>query len=84
MRQLGLATYDSLYPHPGIAHQHFGTWELINDTTGTLVVIAGLMLPFYSYSALRGSPDCADARSRLRGLTSLAVIMLLAAFLGSA
>jgi len=53
MHGLNRDTHDSLYPHPGIAHWHFGAWELVNDITGTLITVAGLSFPFYFYLALR-------------------------------
>ncbi len=80
---LKLATYDSLYPYPGIAHWHFGVWEQVNDITGTLVVIDGFLLPFYFYRAFRGARGFAEMRSRLAELTSLATVMLVAIVLGN-
>ena len=81
MRGLKLATYDSLYPHPGVAHWHFGLWEQVNDITGTLVVIAGLLIPLYFYWTVRGGRGFAETRSRLAELTSLTMVVLVATVL---
>ncbi len=78
MHGLNLATYDSLYPHPGMGHWHFGVWEQVNDITGTLFVLAGLLFPFYFYRAFRKARNFAEARSRLAELTSLAAVMVVA------
>lgn len=84
MHGLKLATYDSLYPNPGVAHWHFGVWEQVNDITGTLIVISGLALPFYFYRAFRGTRDCTRIKPRLAELTSLVMVMLAALMLGTA
>jgi len=82
MHGLNLDTQDSLYPHPGVGHWHFGAWEQINDITGTLITIAGLCLPFYLYRLIRRAPSLTDARIRLSEATSLAATMLAALMLG--
>ena len=83
MHGLNLATYDSLYPHPGVAHWHIGAWEQVNDITGTVTLVAALLLPFYFYRAFRRARDFAETRSRLKGLTSLTAVMVLALLLGN-
>jgi len=83
MHALNLATYDSLYPHPGIAHWHFGVWEQVNDITGTVIVIAGLLFPFYLCRIFRRPRSQDDVRSRIAEATSLAATMLLALMLGN-
>jgi hypothetical protein len=82
MHGLNRDTHDSLYPHPGIAHWHFGAWELVNDITGTLVTVAGLSFPFYFYLALRRADGLLEARTRLAAATSLAATLLVALMLG--
>lgn len=82
MHGLNRDTQDSLYPHPGIAHWHFGAWELVNDITGTLVTVAGLSFPFYFYLALRRADGVLEARTRLAAATSLAATLLVALMLG--
>jgi hypothetical protein len=79
---LNLDTHDSLYPHPGIGHWHFGLWEQVNDITGLLIKIAGLSLPFYLYRAIRRAGTLAEVRTRLAEATSLAATMLVALMLG--
>jgi len=82
MHKLNLDTHDSLFPHPGIAHWHLGVWELLNDITGTVIVIAGLLLPFYLYRAFGKSSGLNAAQRRLSDLTALTVVMLAALMLG--
>ncbi len=82
MHGLNLDTHDSLYPHPGIAHWHFGAWEQMNDITGTLIAIAGLSLPFYFYRVIRRGPDLDKVRIALAEATSVSATMLVALMLG--
>lgn len=82
MHGLNRDTHDSLYPHPGIAHWHFGVWEQINDLTGTLITVAGLSLPVYLYRAFRRTHSLAEARTRMAEATSLLVTLLVALILG--
>lgn len=83
MNGLNLDTYDSLYPSSGVAHWHLGAWELINDLTGTLILVAGLSLPFYLYRAIRRANGLAEARTRMAEATSLASTLLVALMLGN-
>jgi hypothetical protein len=83
MYGLQLATHDSLYPHPGVAHWHFGMWEQVNDITGTVIVIDGLLLPFFFYRTIRGAGDFTALRSRLAEFTSLTAVTLMALMLGN-
>lgn len=82
MHKLNLDTHNSLFPHPGIAHWHLGVWELLNDITGTLIVMAGLLLPFYFYRAFRRSGGLSATRSMLWKLTELTIVLLAALMLG--
>ena len=82
MHGVNLDTHDSLYPHPGIGHWHFGVWEQVNDITGTLIVVAGLSLPFYLYRVLRRVHGLAEVRIRLAEATSLSATILVALILG--
>lgn len=82
MHGLNLVTNDSLYPHPGIGHWHFGAWEQVSDITGTLITLAGLALPFYFYRAIRRANGLPEARTRLAQATSLAATLLAALILG--
>jgi len=82
MDKLNLDTHDSLFPHPGFAHWHLGVWELLNDITGAVIVIAGLVLPFCFYRAFRKSGGLRATQSRLRQLTELTTVMLAALMLG--
>lgn len=83
LNRLGLATYNTLYP-TGDSHRHFGSWELVNDVTGTLIVAGGLFLPFYFYRAFRKSESLLEKRRTLLDLTSLAAMMVVALVLGDA
>jgi hypothetical protein len=83
MHKLNLDTHDSLFPHPGIAHWHLGVWELLNDITGTVIVLAGLLLPFCFYRAFRKNGGLSVTRSRLSELTALTIVMLAALMLGN-
>jgi hypothetical protein len=82
LHKLPLDTHDSLYPHPGIAHWHFGGWELLHDLIGTLIVIAGLLLPLYVYRAFRKSGGLSATQCRLSELTALMTVILAALTLG--
>jgi hypothetical protein len=82
MHGLNLDTQDSLYPHPGIGHWHFGAWEQINDITGTLITAAGLWFPFCLYRVIRRAHGLADVRTRLAAATSVAATLLVALMLG--
>jgi hypothetical protein len=82
MHKLHLDTHDSLFPHPGVAHWHLGVWELLNDFTGTVIVMAGLLLPFYLYRAFRKSGGLNAAHRWLSDLMALTVVMLAALMLG--
>jgi len=82
MHGLSLDTHDSLYPHPGIGHWHFGLWEQINDITGTLITAAGLWFPFCLYRLVRRAHGFADVRTRLAAATSVAAALLVALMLG--
>ena len=83
MDKLNLDTHDSLFPHPGFAHWHLGVWELLNDITGTVIVLAGLLLPFCFYRAFRKNGGLSVTRSRLSELTALTIVMLAALMLGN-
>lgn len=83
MHGLNLDTHDSLYPHPGIGHWHFGVWEVINDITGTVITIAGLSLPFCLYRATHRVPNFTEARTRLAEATFLSATILIALMLGN-
>lgn len=83
MHALNLDTHDSLYPHPGIAHWHFGAWEQLSDITGTLITIAGLSLPFYFYRVIRRGQGLNEVRLTLAEATSLSATMLVALILGN-
>jgi hypothetical protein len=83
MHGLNLDTHDSLYPHPGIGHWHFGVWEQVSDVTGTLITIAGLSLPFYLYRAIRGRYCSGEVRTRFGEATSMSATMLVALILGN-
>jgi hypothetical protein len=82
MHGLSLDTHDSLYPHPGIGHWHFGAWELVSDITGTLITVAGLALPFCFYRAIRRANGLLETRTRLAHTTSLVATLLAAMILG--
>jgi hypothetical protein len=82
MNGLNLDTQDSLYPHPGIGHWHFGAWEQVNDITGTLITVAGLSLPFYLYRVIRRTNGI-PARTRLTEATSLVATLVLTLILGN-
>jgi hypothetical protein len=82
MHGLNLDTNDSLYPHPGIGHWHFGAWEQVSDITGTLISLAGLALPFWLYRAIRRTNGVPESRTRLAAATSLAATLLVALMLG--
>jgi hypothetical protein len=83
LHELHLDTQDSLLLNPGIAHRHFGGWELLNDTTGTVIVIAGFLLPFYFYRVFRKSSGLSVTRCRLSELTALTTVILAALMLGN-
>ena len=82
MHGLNLDTHDSLYPHPGIGHWHFGAWEQINDITGTLITAAGLWFPFCLYRVIRRAHGFADVRTGLVAATPIAATLLVALMLG--
>jgi len=83
MHDLGLDTHHSLYPGEGFGHWHFGLWELVDDATGTLIVIAGMLFPFYSYRACRCSDSREGTKNRTLDLTVLVMALLLALMLGN-
>lgn len=83
MHGFGRDTHDSLYLNPGIARRHFGLWELLDDVTGTIIVIVGMLVPFYTYRACRRSDRSEVAKGRTRDLTALVTVLLLALMLGN-
>jgi hypothetical protein len=82
MNQLGLSTYDTLYPS-GDSHHHFGIWELLNDLTGTLILTCIFLLPLYLYRSFwRFVPDMPKQQA-LTDSTSLMALVMVSLILGN-
>lgn len=83
MHYLRFEIWDLQHSPASTWHWQSNLWSLVKIVTGTIIVICGLLLPFYSYRVLRNSRTWSEPAFRLRELTLLTIVMLSAMSLGN-
>jgi hypothetical protein len=83
MHCLGLDMWDFQHATASVWHWQSNLWNLVRVVTGTIILICGLLLPFFSYRLLGKSLIPSEQAFRLRDVTLLAIVMLSAVTLGN-